>query len=226
MHSAARLLRAPGAQWAGRFFASGVEAKTSTLQASAGVNTGKLAGAITARLRSGSGCIVDGIGPSATYSALKAIKIAGDYVNEEFNGKVLAIHPVMAKLPERLAPSGRTSATMLQRLRVAAVMPVEDKEPQELVYISADTNPGIAAGLMSRTLEAKGVLPVACMGAEPTSKAIKAIMITEDYMRKNGTLNAQVLTFTVTKDWFKEGTEDRSRLLLRCSPLPASELPE
>ncbi|CAE7868268.1 unnamed protein product, partial [Symbiodinium microadriaticum] len=113
------------------------------------------------------------IGPSATYSALKAIKIAGDYVNEEFNGKVLAIHPVMAKLPERLAPSGRTSATMLQRLRVAAVMPVEDKEPQELVYISADTNPGIAAGLMSRTLEAKGVLPVACMGAEPTSKAIK-----------------------------------------------------
>ncbi|CAE7381863.1 unnamed protein product [Symbiodinium sp. CCMP2592] len=64
------------------------------------------------------------------------------------------------------------------------------------------------------------------MGAEPTSKAIKAIMITEDYMRKNGTLDEQVLAFTVMKDWFKEGTEDRSRLLLRCRLLPASEMPE
>mmetsp|Transcript_57173 Transcript_57173/g.127544 ORF Transcript_57173/g.127544 Transcript_57173/m.127544 type:complete len:229 (-) Transcript_57173:35-721(-) len=218
-----RLVRHPGLRFGVRGLAE--EARTESLQCSKSTNVGKLAGAISARVRAGGGCLVDGVGPAATYAAMKSINVAGDYIKQEMPGKVLAMHAQLAELPPRTAPSGRETATMMLRLQVAAVMPPQFEDPDpEPVYMSADTNPGVAAGLMSRIVESKGVLPVACMGAEPMSKAIKAIMITESYLQKNKTLNMNVLAFTVQKDWFKENQEDRSRFLLRAFLLPETEL--
>ncbi|CAJ1354274.1 unnamed protein product [Effrenium voratum] len=44
---------------------------------------GKLAGALSARLREGAKTTLDSVGPAATYTAIKSIMVAEDYCSQE-----------------------------------------------------------------------------------------------------------------------------------------------
>ena len=197
------------------------EGRKESLQCGGGTNVGKLAGAIKMRILSDNLTQIEMIGPQAMYTAIKSIILAEEYANEDSSGKVMAVRPEMVQLKDRVAPSGRTTETAALRLNVATVERFKDVD-HESIYFSGDTNPGVAAGLLCRLVESKGTAPVACMGAAATSKALKAFMITEDYLRRNSTLGDKVLAFQVQKDLFKEGGEDRTRLLFSCGLVPGT----
>ncbi|CAK8996724.1 unnamed protein product [Durusdinium trenchii] len=196
-------------------------AQTEGLQCGAQTNAGKLAGAIVARIREKSRVSIDTVGPQAGYTALKSIMIAEEYAKQDFKDKVLVVRPEMVKLEPREAPSGRMTETNALRMHVAAADQFKEVQ-QELVYFSGDTNPGTAAGLLSRLVESKGTAPVACMGAAATSKVYKAFLITEDYLRRNKSLGDKVIAFHARKDTFKADAEDRTRLLLSCWLVPTT----
>ncbi|CAK9098592.1 unnamed protein product [Durusdinium trenchii] len=130
-------------------------AQTEGLQCGAQTNAGKLAGAIVARIREKSRVSIDTVGPQAGYTALKSIMIAEEYAKQDFKDKVLVVRPEMVKLEPREAPSGRMTETNALRMHVAAADQFKEVQ-QELVYFSGDTNPGTAAGLLSRLVESKG----------------------------------------------------------------------
>ncbi|CAK9098596.1 unnamed protein product [Durusdinium trenchii] len=132
-------------------------AQTEGLQCGAQTNAGKLAGAIVARIREKSRVSIDTVGPQAGYTALKSIMIAEEYAKQDFKDKVLVVRPEMVKLEPREAPSGRMTETNALRMHVAAADQFKEVQ-QELVYFSGDTNPGTAAGLLSRLVESKGML--------------------------------------------------------------------
>eukprot|EP00435_Cladocopium_sp_Y103_P036631 s3203_g9.t1 len=180
---------------------------TVSLQCAGKTNAGKLAGAISQRIRSENLVQIEMIGPEAVYTAIKSVIIAGEYAKQEIEDKVLAVRQELVQLKDRVAPSGRTTDSTALRMHVAAVEKFKEID-HETTYISGDTNPGVAAGLLCRLVETKGMAPVACMGTAATSKTLKAFMITEDYLRRNETLGDNVLAFQVQKDWFKERGED------------------
>ncbi|CAK8996720.1 unnamed protein product [Durusdinium trenchii] len=145
-------------------------AQTEGLQCGAQTNAGKLAGAIVARIREKSRVSIDTVGPQAGYTALKSIMIAEEYAKQDFKDKVLVVRPEMVKLEPREAPSGRMTETNALRMHVAAADQFKEVQ-QELVYFSGDTNPGTAAGLLSRLVESKGTAPVACVSLRASALA-------------------------------------------------------
>ncbi|CAJ1397246.1 unnamed protein product [Effrenium voratum] len=205
-----------------RLGARGVAAEgVPGLQCSAKTNVGKLAGALSARLREGAKTTLDSVGPAATYTAIKSIMVAEDYCSQEAQGKVLAVRPEMVKLDPRTAPSGRETQTVAFRLHVALADPLPELD-QELTYMSADTNPGLAARLLVRVVEDKGVVPLACMGDKSCGIALRAIMITEEFLGRNNKLGTKALAFHAKKDTFQQGSEERVRILFQCGLVPGS----
>mmetsp|Transcript_78029 Transcript_78029/g.241908 ORF Transcript_78029/g.241908 Transcript_78029/m.241908 type:complete len:144 (-) Transcript_78029:56-487(-) len=60
------------------------------LMASKSINVGRLAGAIARRVGRSDPCAVDAVGPEAHHKAVKAIIMAGRYLQEESDGKRVA----------------------------------------------------------------------------------------------------------------------------------------
>eukprot|EP00933_Yihiella_yeosuensis_P004585 TRINITY_DN108956_c0_g1_i1.p1 TRINITY_DN108956_c0_g1~~TRINITY_DN108956_c0_g1_i1.p1 ORF type:complete len:259 (-),score=62.33 TRINITY_DN108956_c0_g1_i1:40-816(-) len=218
-----------------RFFAEASPQvwRTDNIVSTSEANVGKLAGAVAARIRHTGWCNVDCVGAKPSYSALKAIKIATGYLAAEggFAGKTLAIHPIKDILAAKEAPSGRQTRTALMRFHVRPMStPIKEEEP-ELILIGTDTNAGLAAALVSKVLETKGAAVLTGMGHQAMSQAVKTILVAQTYMLKSGTLDDKVVFGAVRTETFKEGDEDRVRMVLSCKTMdrpeevPALELP-
>eukprot|EP00931_Biecheleriopsis_adriatica_P051259 TRINITY_DN29709_c0_g1_i1.p1 TRINITY_DN29709_c0_g1~~TRINITY_DN29709_c0_g1_i1.p1 ORF type:complete len:262 (+),score=47.66 TRINITY_DN29709_c0_g1_i1:56-841(+) len=199
-----------------RCWASEERRKSEYLVCAKDTNVGKFAGAIAARIREKESCAIDCVGPMPVYKALKAMTLASGYLTEERkDGKILCVYAEQAKMSNAAPPeSGRNPATIVTRLHVSPVVPPPKEDEPELILIGADTNAGLAAGLIAKVFDNKGVAAVAGMGAASMSKAVKAVAVTQSYLRKNDRLpDKKVLAAAVRTEFFKEGEED-----LKCQP--------
>ncbi|CAE8719356.1 unnamed protein product, partial [Polarella glacialis] len=91
----------------------------------------------------------------------------------------------------------------------------------DLILIGTDTNAGLAAGLLSKVFETNGVAAVTGMGSRAMSQALKAVAIAQTYLQQNKVLDTEELVAAVRTESFKEGDEDRIRMVLTCMRAPA-----
>mmetsp|Transcript_14746 Transcript_14746/g.23393 ORF Transcript_14746/g.23393 Transcript_14746/m.23393 type:complete len:271 (+) Transcript_14746:69-881(+) len=184
-------------------------------------NVGRLAGAIAGRVREKGHCTIDCVGAMPCYTALKAVVIASGYLTESHPGQILTVHPAKDKLAPREAPSGRITETVLTRIYVRPMPTPSKKDEPDLILIGTDTNAGLAAGLLSKVFETNGVAAVTGMGSRAMSQALKAVAIAQTYLQQNKVLDTEELVAAVRTESFKEGDEDRIRMVLTCMRAPA-----
>eukprot|EP00930_Biecheleria_cincta_P049177 TRINITY_DN3441_c0_g1_i1.p1 TRINITY_DN3441_c0_g1~~TRINITY_DN3441_c0_g1_i1.p1 ORF type:complete len:250 (-),score=27.41 TRINITY_DN3441_c0_g1_i1:136-885(-) len=201
-----------------RGFAAQTASKTGPLISTKDVNIGKLAGALANRIRETGTCSIDCIGPLPIYSAVKAVNIASGYLEESLPGQRLCVHHEWVTQPSREAPSGRE--TKLLRFNVRPVTPPATKDEPELILVSAETNTGLAAGLISRVIEKSGVAALGGMGSHSITNAVKAVAIAQSYLEKREALGDKVIAAIVRTEKFKESDEDRTRIVLSCILIP------
>eukprot|EP00930_Biecheleria_cincta_P090566 TRINITY_DN79970_c0_g1_i1.p1 TRINITY_DN79970_c0_g1~~TRINITY_DN79970_c0_g1_i1.p1 ORF type:complete len:283 (+),score=31.07 TRINITY_DN79970_c0_g1_i1:36-851(+) len=191
--------------------------RTERLMSAKNVNVGKLAGAIAKRISEHGVCSIDCVGAMPIYSAMKAVSIASGYLGDSHPGQKLCVHHEWVTNPAREAPSGRQTETKLLRVHVRPVAPPSTHDEPELILIGADTNTGLAAGLISRVIEEKGVAAVAGMGSFAISNAVKAMAIAQTYLEKQDALGERVIGAVVRTETFKEDSgAERKRMVLSC----------
>eukprot|EP00928_Gymnodinium_smaydae_P092136 TRINITY_DN75941_c0_g1_i1.p1 TRINITY_DN75941_c0_g1~~TRINITY_DN75941_c0_g1_i1.p1 ORF type:complete len:286 (+),score=64.21 TRINITY_DN75941_c0_g1_i1:80-859(+) len=210
--------------------------KGTPLLSSAKVNVGKLAGAVSERVRTEGQCYIQAVGPDPCHNALKAVIIAGTYLESAAAGAdvELAVTPEKSFLEGRVAPSGRTTDTAFLNLLVrqlpaapaasaagdAASAAGASEAPKDVV-VGSDTNVGKAAGLVATRMQENGAVTIGCMGAASSAKALKAVIVAQkylaDYLGEDNVLAASVRT----EKFRTQGGEDMKRLVLSCRRAPA-----
>lgn len=179
------------------------------------VNVGKMAGALANQIRESGACRIDCIGAMPIYSAVKAVNIASGYLEDSHPGQRLCIHHEWVTQPASEAPAGID--TKLLRFHVKPVTPPSIKDEPELIMVSAKTNTGLAAGLISRVIEQSGGAALSCMGSASVTNAVKAMGIAQSYLAKRDALgDNKVVGAVVRTEKFMDGNEERTRMILSC----------
>mmetsp|Transcript_79422 Transcript_79422/g.184301 ORF Transcript_79422/g.184301 Transcript_79422/m.184301 type:complete len:299 (+) Transcript_79422:82-978(+) len=181
------------------------------------INVGRLAGAIKSRVQQGSPCSVDAVGPEAQHKAVKALIMASRFLQEDGHpGKRMAF---MAEKHELAANSPKPPTSMV-RLHGRLFGELAVPESPDL-FISGNTNPGLAAKDLASILKEAGLDGVASMGgmgALAMSRALKALIIARAIMRRAGAMGRhEVLVAMPQLLQVQVHDEERFRFVLNCT---------
>lgn len=177
---------------------------------------GRLAGAVKNRVQTEGVCEVDTVGPEALHKALKAVIMAGRYLQDEaLAGSCLAFSPAKVPLAARSAEEPATSMVRLRVRLLPAPPPKVPEEGPELLLAGGETNPGMLATDLAARLRGSGSATVGGMGAVATSRAIKAQMIAKVYLAKMLGSRKELLAVPQLEVLEVNGQE-RWRMVLNC----------
>jgi len=186
-------------------------------------NIGKLAGAITFRIREREGVsTISAIGPLSSYNALKAVVIANKYLHEGGEtGQSLSVMP--SKGPTSVAKAGFPETVGLL-LRVCSVRdPGEAMQPE--IFAKATTNVGRMAALVVRSLQRGVPVTAGAIGPQACSSVLKASIIAQRYMQDSpGQAGAGAIVLVPRMDHYKEMGETCTRMLFICLLAGAQEV--
>ncbi|CAK0886120.1 unnamed protein product [Prorocentrum cordatum] len=132
--------------------------------------------------------------PSQTFGRLMRIS-----PEETHTGQHLAFTPEKFVVPERGAPSGRTTETSVLKLHVRPLPGATDTSAPEL-FAASDTNPGLLAGSLAKRIETDGSTVVSGMGSHAVSKVLKALLVAETYLERRGKLDGKTIAATVRNE--------------------------
>mmetsp|Transcript_108418 Transcript_108418/g.209893 ORF Transcript_108418/g.209893 Transcript_108418/m.209893 type:complete len:243 (+) Transcript_108418:41-769(+) len=196
---------------------AGATIRSPPLIAAHNSNVGKLAGALAGRIRAEDAADVSVIGPAATYAAVKAIMIAGQYLQDNQPGVCLGFSPAKQALSVHGGTSGEKETVGLLLHTRAVADPGTQNEPP--VFAAGDTNVGNMASLMKTPLGMGNSITIGCMGARAVSSALKATIIATKYM-EGDLMQHETLVLVPRYETFKVDSvdsEERVRILLTCS---------
>lgn len=179
------------------------------------INTGKLAGAIANRLRNAEVCEIDAVGPESQHSAIKAISMAQQWFEKdgEFPGTCFAVHPHSVDIPA----TGSLPPSKMCRMRLRPVRGRADGREQPDIWVGRDANPGLLAGNLKNMLARFPRVELTSMGAVATSRALKALIIANKYVRDSGQFReGQVVVATVRGEEVLVQQDTRQRVRWTC----------
>lgn len=168
-------------------------------------------------------CEIYAVGALPCQNAIKSIELATKYLQQEegYDGRQLNFTVEKRVLPQSVAPQNRKveeTAVMCLHVRPLPAAAVEEPE----VMIAAETNPGIAAGLLRSLVHERGQGSMAAMGERALNQALKTLLIAEVYLKDH--LEGRHLGVTPRLERFDDGTNSRHRIVLSCSPVPPREV--
>merc|ERR1712194_536555 len=149
------------------------------------------------------------IGPVAAYAALKAVVIASKYLQDLNPGRSLAV------IPEKHEISSDDRADTMGMLLHCRIVAEPGVVEQPEIFVAADTNTGLMAGLMTNILKEKDHVTIGGMGANSVSNSLKATLIAHKYMQESMGDN-EVLALVPSFNQFEENDEERMRMILSC----------
>eukprot|EP00413_Alexandrium_margalefii_P003230 CAMPEP_0204521082 /NCGR_PEP_ID=MMETSP0661-20131031/5598_1 /ASSEMBLY_ACC=CAM_ASM_000606 /TAXON_ID=109239 /ORGANISM="Alexandrium margalefi, Strain AMGDE01CS-322" /LENGTH=192 /DNA_ID=CAMNT_0051526663 /DNA_START=138 /DNA_END=716 /DNA_ORIENTATION=+ len=188
------------------------------LMASKSINVGRLAGAIARRVGRSDPCAVDAVGPEAHHKAVKAIIMAGRYLQEESDGKRVAFVAQKVQIEARGPQEPPTSILRLQAHLPAELAAPSPETPD--IFVSRETNPGIAArDLADALLRQGGTASLGGMGPVAMSRALKTLIIAEVFRRKSLSAKQAILAMPQLLH-VRVKDEHRVRFMLTCTKQP------
>eukprot|EP00933_Yihiella_yeosuensis_P049756 TRINITY_DN4704_c0_g1_i1.p1 TRINITY_DN4704_c0_g1~~TRINITY_DN4704_c0_g1_i1.p1 ORF type:complete len:263 (+),score=31.02 TRINITY_DN4704_c0_g1_i1:62-790(+) len=185
------------------------------------VNVGRLAGAMTGRIRSGDPCIVDAIGPEACNKVVRSFMLASEYIQDTHKGKQLAF-----ELQRVIAPA-RGSNPETVKLRFHSTLVDQFPLPDRPDLVTArDTNPGVLAGELQNLLLQRGdsgIVVIGGLGARAISMCLKTMQMAHKYMQKHLKQDEALLAVCSSQQIpVKDSEETRWRFVLSCARGPAA----
>merc|ERR1711920_1055925 len=116
-------------------------------------------------------------------------------------------------MKQEISDDGRVEvAALLLHLRLVKE-PIIVDQPE--IFVAADTNVGLMAGLMTNILKEKADVTIGGMGANSVSNTLKATLIAQKYM-KESLGDGEVLALVPSFNQFEENDEERMRMILSC----------
>lgn len=193
--------------------------KTGPLFCKKNANTGVFAGAVAKRVRDAGDCEIYAVGALPCQNAIKSIELATKYLQQEegYDGMELAFTVEKRILPQSVAPqTKRVEETAVMCLHVRPLPAAVVEEPE--VMVAADSNPGVAAGLLRSLVQERGMGSMTAMGERALNQALKTLLITEVYLKEH--LEGRLVAATPRLERFDDGANTRHRIVLSCFPVP------
>ncbi|CAE8622416.1 unnamed protein product [Polarella glacialis] len=168
------------------------------------------------RILQGETCSIDAVGAEAQSRAVKAMVFTSRYLQDTHPGLHVFFEPEAVSLPAQ----GDAPETKMLRLH-ACLLPEPTAVEKADIVVSRETNPGLTAAEIARTLRARGrqgVVSISGMGPVPMNRALKAIVLARRYMEPHFKAGESVLAGPAieTLQAGADGGEDRVRFLLSC----------
>merc|ERR1719419_2051661 len=155
---------------------------------------------------------MDAVGPEAQHKAVKALIMASRYLQDGHRGQRMAFRAEKVDLPER--GPGEPATSML-RLH-ACMLPELTARATPNVFVSRDTNPGLAAKELADVLKRECVGCMGGMGAFAMSRALKAMVIAGIFMRRS-LRGREVAAAMPQLQHLQVHDEERVRFVLTCA---------